>query len=135
MFFRRFTHFEHVGTHVLATPARVEAVEKPDFAAIYERHFHLVASWIHALGGPDADVEDVAQEVFLVVRRKLGRFDGRNLRSWLYTITARMVRDHRQRAWFRRVRSHDDLDRLPRTGREVVDQIEQAQARRLLYRL
>ena len=135
MFFRRFTHFESVGTHALVTPAKALAVEKPDFGAIYERYFHLVASWIHALGGPDADVEDVAQEVFLVVRRKLGRFDGRNLRAWLYTITARMVRDHRRRAWFRHVRSRDDLDQLPRSGPDVVEQLERAQAQRLLYRL
>ena len=135
MFFHRFTHFENVGTHALATPARVESVEKPDFGEVYERYFHLVASWIHALGGPDADVEDVAQEVFLVVRRKLGRFDGRNLRSWLYTITARMLRDHRRRAWFRHIRSGDDLDRLPLTGPDVLEQLEHAQAQRLLYRL
>jgi RNA polymerase sigma-70 factor, ECF subfamily len=135
MFLRRFTHFEHVGTHVLATPAGLEGVDKPDFDSVYGRYFHLVASWIHALGGPDADVEDVAQEVFVVVGRKLERFDGKNIRAWLYTITARMVRDHRRRAWFRHVRTRDSLDELPRTGPDVVEQLAQAQARRLLYRL
>ncbi len=41
--------------------------------------------------------------MFVVVRRKLPDFDGRNLRGWLYRIAQRTVRDYRRRAWFRRV--------------------------------
>jgi RNA polymerase sigma-70 factor (ECF subfamily) len=51
----------------------------------------------------NADVEDIAQEVFLVVRRKLEGFDGAHPRAWLYRITQRTVSDYRRRAWFRRV--------------------------------
>lgn len=73
------------------------------FEQVYASSFNDVARWIRALGGLPADVEDLTQEVFLVVRRKLGDFDGRNLRGWLYRIAQRTVRDYRRRAWFRRV--------------------------------
>jgi RNA polymerase sigma-70 factor (ECF subfamily) len=73
------------------------------FEQVYSSSFNDVARWIRALGGMPADVEDLTQEVFLVVRRKLSGFDGRNLRGWLYRIAQRTVRDYRRRAWFRRV--------------------------------
>lgn len=73
------------------------------FDEIYETWFHEVCRWSRALGGLNADVEDIAQEVFLVVRRKLASFDGQHLRAWLYRITQRTVSDYRRRAWFRRV--------------------------------
>src|SRR6267378_8592672 len=71
------------------------------FEQVYSSSFNDVARWIRALGGLPADVEDLTQEVFLVVRRKLSGFDGRNLRGWLYRIAQRTVRDYRRRAWFR----------------------------------
>ena len=74
-----------------------------DFSAVYEAWLQPVTGWIRAFGGLEVDYEDVAQEVFLVVRRKLGRFDGENLGGWLYRITQLTVRDYRRRAWFRRL--------------------------------
>jgi hypothetical protein len=59
------------------------------FEQVYSSSFNDVARWIRALGGLPADVEDLTQEVFLVVRRKLSGFDGRNLRGWLYRIAQR----------------------------------------------
>ena len=43
-----------------------------EFDAVYTEHFHHVARWARALGGLDADIDDLAQDVFMVVRRKLG---------------------------------------------------------------
>jgi RNA polymerase sigma-70 factor (ECF subfamily) len=60
-----------------------------------------VARWARARGANEADVEDLTQEVFIIVRRKLAEFDGRNLAGFLYRITERTVRDHRRSAWFR----------------------------------
>jgi RNA polymerase sigma-70 factor (ECF subfamily) len=48
-----------------------------------------------AVGVPDAAMDDVVQEVFLVVHRKLGEFEGRStLRTWLSGIVRRVVADH-----------------------------------------
>jgi RNA polymerase sigma-70 factor, ECF subfamily len=86
-----------------------------DFESIYEAHFAEVERWIRALGGPGMDLEDLAQDVFIVVKAKLDTFDGRNLRGWLFQITRRTVSDHRRRAWFKNLfsrRSAVDLDDL-----------------------
>lgn len=72
------------------------------FDAIYRRWFHPVCEWIHAHGCREGDVDDLAQEVFLVVQRRLADFDGRNLAGWLYGISHRVVVGHRRRAWVRR---------------------------------
>src|SRR5438874_2014245 len=89
-------------THSPARPgARAELGRDARFREIYERWFDDVVGWLYALGAPMSDTEDLAQEIFLVVRRKLNRFDGGNLAGWLYRISQLTVRDHRRRAWFR----------------------------------
>src|SRR3954464_4387177 len=70
-----------------------------DFRGFYDLWFEEVATWIRALGGPEADRDDIVQEVFLVVRRRLEDFDGVNPAGWLYRITQRQVRDFRRRTW------------------------------------
>jgi RNA polymerase sigma-70 factor, ECF subfamily len=72
-----------------------------DFDAVYDAHFDEVVRWLRALGGAESELDDLAQEVFVVVQRQLERFDGRNLRAWLYRIAAHTVSDWRRRAWFR----------------------------------
>lgn len=76
-----------------------------ELAAVYRRHFKDVCRWAGALGGPGIDVDDIAQEVFLVVSRKLPDFRGDDPTSWLYGITVRMVRGAKRRAWWRSVLS------------------------------
>ena len=60
-----------------------------------------MARWIRALGGPAADQDDLIQEVFVVVYRRLHDFDGRNLAGWLYRIAAHQVRDYRRLVWIK----------------------------------
>src|SRR6516165_791191 len=71
------------------------------FRRIYERWFDDVVKWLYALGVPGSDTEDLAQEVFLVVRRRLSTFEAGNIAAWIYRITELTVRDHRRRAWFK----------------------------------
>jgi len=87
-----------------ATGAReLDATAPLDFDAVYTEHFHHVSRWARALGGLSADLDDLTQEVFLVVRRKLSSFDGPSVQAWLYGITRKTVSDYRRRAWMRRV--------------------------------
>jgi len=109
-----------------------------DFDAVYDAWFHEVVRWIGALSGLTGDADDLAQEVFLVVRRKLPEFDGANLPAWLYRITARTVSDWRRRAWFRhlwRGRRQIRLERLEASTPGPARELEQAEARRLLQGL
>lgn len=72
-----------------------------DFAVIYATWFGAVSKWVRALGGPAADQQDLAQDVFLVVHQRLHEFDGHNVAGWLYQIARRRVRDFRRLRWFR----------------------------------
>jgi RNA polymerase sigma-70 factor (ECF subfamily) len=72
-----------------------------DFSAIYGSWFNKVLGWVRVMGGPRADCEDLAQDVFVVVHRRLHAFNGQNLGAWLYQIARRRVRDFRRLLWVR----------------------------------
>lgn len=72
---------------------------QPSFESIYRAHVKTVARWAMRLLGPSNDFEDVVQDVFLVVRRRLPEFRGEaEITTWLYEITVRVARDWRKRA-------------------------------------
>jgi RNA polymerase sigma-70 factor, ECF subfamily len=85
------------------SPEQLQRNAPLDFTVLYDAWFDDVARWLLALGAPSADIEDLAQEVFLVVRRRLGDFDGRNIAGWLYRIASRQVWQHRRRRWIQKV--------------------------------
>ena len=70
---------------------------------VFEEHASFVWRSARHLGVREADLDDVCQEVFLTVHRKLEGFEGRSsLRTWLYGICLRVASDHRRRAHVRR---------------------------------
>lgn len=74
-----------------------------DFSEVYRRHAATVARWAARLGGPEVDWEDVVQEVFVTVNRRLGEFRGDGkLTTWLFRITEKTVRNARRKARLRR---------------------------------
>src|SRR4051794_10967955 len=77
--------------------------EKVSLDSIFRSHASDVTRWAAWLGGAGVDPDDVVQEVFLVVRRRLGDFRGEGMRPWLFRITAHVVSNLRRRAWFRRI--------------------------------
>src|ERR1039458_7660691 len=74
-----------------------------DFVTLYDTWFEDVTGWLQTLGAPVADIEDLAQDVFLVVHRRLCDFDGRNVAGWLYRISNRQVLQYRRRRWVQSV--------------------------------
>jgi len=108
------------------------------FRDVYERWFDDVVKWLNALGVPASDTEDLAQEIFLVVRRRLSQFTGGNLAGWLYRITQLTVRDHRRRAWFKNLvsrRREIDLGNVPTSGESPERSYERGEHRRILQGL
>lgn len=106
-----------------------------DFSSLYDAWFDRVSRWLGALGAPDTDREDLAQEVFLVVRRRLRDFDGRNVAGWLYRIATRKVGQHRRRRWLRTLfspRQTVDINDLPFGGQGPVADLETKEKRLLL---
>lgn len=107
------------------------------FDTVYDAWFEPVVRWLRAMGCPDSELEDLAQEVFIVVRRRLAAFDGRNLPGWLYTIAHRQARDLRRRAWFRNLfsRRADDPEELGGHGDDALKAVEDRERQRLLERI
>jgi RNA polymerase sigma-70 factor (ECF subfamily) len=111
---------------------------RAEFRAVYDAWFDDVSRWIRALGGLEADRDDIVQEVFLVVRRRLKDFDGVNLPGWLYRITSRQVRDFRRRAWVRHIftkKRANEPDILPHGGTSPAAALERKEEQRVLQAL
>jgi RNA polymerase sigma-70 factor (ECF subfamily) len=89
-------------------------VDQESFRDIFTRHARFVGRALKALGVMDADLDDVCQDVFLVVHRRLDEFEGRcSLRSWLYAISVRVAADYRKSAYVTRLRTREALTELP----------------------
>jgi RNA polymerase sigma-70 factor (ECF subfamily) len=135
----------HVVDQVIPWPGAAAGCSSPDasdallardqrsrwsFDSVYRTYFVDVARWVRALGANDADVEDITQEVFIVIRRKLPSFDGRNLPGYLYRIAQRAVRDHRRSAWFRNLlHKRSKLPELAAPGPTGMQSIQQKEQR------
>jgi RNA polymerase sigma-70 factor (ECF subfamily) len=107
-----------------------------DFASVYRQHLAFVFRSVRRLGVPPAAVDDAVQDVFVVVHRRLGDFAGQSsLRTWLFGIVLRVVRDHR-RAAGRRGGPHapiDGLRDLQAATPSPLDAAERSEANQLLH--
>lgn len=78
------------------------------FDEVYDSHFDFVWRNLRRLGVPRSAIDDAAQDVFLVVYRRLAGFEGRSsLRTWLAGIALRVASDHRRLV--RRKGTHEPL--------------------------
>ena len=72
-------------------------------AEAYREHFQHVWHTLRRLGVASRDLEDAAQEVFIIAYRRLSDFDrSRPIRPWLSGIAWRVASDERKRARNRR---------------------------------
>lgn len=78
-------------------PPRRPPVSRARFMAVYRQHVRFVWRCVRRLGVEGAQVEDVVQDAFVVVHRRLAEFEERSsLKTWLYGIVRRVVADHRR---------------------------------------
>lgn len=99
---------------------------------VYREHFDFVYRLACRLGGPGLDGEDAAQEVFLIVARKLDTYDGSSrVTTWLYGITLNVVRSLRRRQRLRRIFERDDVE--ADVAIQSVDRAEVREAHRIAY--
>lgn len=78
----------------LPTQARdIEAPSVPSFDEVYDEYVDFVWRVLRRLGVPASSIPDAAQEVFVVVARRLAHFEGRSsLRSWIAGIAVLVAR-------------------------------------------
>ena len=116
--------------------APVLPFESLAFDDVYQAHFSFVWRSAKRLGVSEASLDDAVQEVFVVVHRRLADFERRSsLRTWLFGITLRVVRDHRRAARRRDPGAPVDPDTLRATGNGPAENAEQQEAVRLLHAL
>jgi RNA polymerase sigma-70 factor, ECF subfamily len=76
---------------------------------LYDRYFDFVWRSLCRLGVPPADLEDAAQDVFIVVHRRLATYEERgSVKSWIFGIALRVAKIHRQRGAQRRAQISAD---------------------------
>ena len=107
----------------------------PSFEEIYQGHVDYVWRSARRMGVRPASVDDVVQEVFLVVHRRLGDFEGRSsLRTWLYGICLKVASSHRRRVERRREAGLGEAPEEPVSGGQQ-SALERAEARRRMQRV
>ncbi|MCH9685400.1 MAG: sigma-70 family RNA polymerase sigma factor [Deltaproteobacteria bacterium] len=94
---------QHVGGHAPEAvsgrrgPTSTHAPATLELEDVYSQYSGFVWRIVRRMGIPEASVEDVMHEVFLVVHRRLGDYDGRvAMTTWLYHQTRGVVSNHRR---------------------------------------
>jgi RNA polymerase sigma-70 factor (ECF subfamily) len=109
------------------SPAQARA--GPVFADVFRENAPFAWRCLRRLGVAEKDVEDVCQEVFLVVHRRMDEFDqSASVRAWIYGICVRKASEHRRSAYQRRER----VDDLPPEASIEASQGEAVDRRRAL---
>jgi len=114
-------------------PSAAEAVvDAAEFARVFAADAPRVWRFLRRFGVPEADLEDLCQEVFLVVHRRWSEFRGESAFStWVIGIALRTALAHRRRRALR--------DALPLSAATVLspapDQAAALETRRLRERL
>jgi RNA polymerase sigma-70 factor (ECF subfamily) len=123
-----------------ATPVSLlDRLRQPDGQAAWERFVQLytplLCLWARRLGVQGPDVDDLVQDVFAILVRKLPEFRYNPLkrfRGWLWTITVNKVRQKKRQPAAARQAAAEALEELP--GREDAEAAAEAEYRECLVR-
>ena len=86
----------------------------PSFGDLFETYFSYACRALRRLGVREADLEDVAQELFLTIHRALPDSDrSRPMKPWIFSFVVRHAANYRRLAWHRG-RELDDTPVSPR---------------------
>lgn len=108
-----------------------EVATAPSLREIVLTHGEYVWRLLRYLGVADRDLDDVCQDVFTTVYKKLGDLRDDGLRPWLHTMCIQHARNYRRRASRHREMLMEDLPEsvAPALQEETVDR---ARAQELL---
>lgn len=78
-------------------PARHDTSTELTLERIHSEHFTFIWRSLRGLGVPANALDDAAQQVLLIVHRRLPEFAARSkLRTWLFSIAYRVALNHRR---------------------------------------
>jgi len=99
-----------------ASAAPHTSAEPQSFEEVYEAEFAFAWRNLRRLGVRESQLRDAAQDVFLVVHRRLADFEGRGtLRAWLYSIVVRVASQYRRTGQRKDLEHTDDPDAVADT--------------------
>lgn len=102
------------------------AEEQLSFDEVYDRYFDDMWRALRRLGVPEMSAEDAAQDVFVIVHRRLSEFEGRSqLRTWIYGVALNVARSYRRKL----ARARSSVDTL--TANESTPDRDAAQTQAL----
>jgi RNA polymerase sigma-70 factor, ECF subfamily len=85
----------------------------PSLRVLFQEHAPHVFRALRRLGVQEADVDDACQEVFLVVHRKQGDFEGRSsVKTWIFAIAIRVALGYRRKRSMQRADDHQEPSHL-----------------------
>jgi RNA polymerase sigma-70 factor (ECF subfamily) len=87
---------QRISTPIDRPPSDPAGTSSP--SALYETHLHFVWRNLRRLGVTTQQLEDAAQDVFLVVHRRWNTFDPARsaVETWLFGIVMRVAHNHRR---------------------------------------
>ena len=100
------------------------AGEKARLERLVDQYYDFVGRSLRSLGVPEGEVDDAAQQVFLVAARRLGEIEVDRERSFLFQTVVRIASRARRTVQRRRESPHDESFEMsdPRpTPDELVD--------------
>lgn len=87
----------------------------PDWERLHELYFPVIRTWLNRVPGLGVEVDDLAQEVFLILSRELATFqrqrDG-SFRVWLRGVTLNRIRAFQKSKRKRPVAGGEGIDHL-----------------------
>jgi len=89
--------------------AKVAASARATVGALFANEVAFVWRSMRRFGVAEADLEDQAQEVFIVAHKRLDSWDGRHPRAWLYEIARRCAAAYHRTGHRRHERVVQDL--------------------------
>ena len=117
------------GDNARASRAESSEPERIGVEALFRAHAQFVANFLHRLGAPRDEIDDLVQEVFMVAHQKGGYVRGpAQPRSWLGAISVHVAQTSRRARRRMAAPSSPMLDRMVTGIAAGVDsQLERAQ--------
>jgi len=119
-----------------APPAEAIAEERAelpeDFEALYAEHFEFIWRSLRRLGVRPEDLDDAAQDVFIVSLRRRSEFRGQSSqRTWMFGIANNVAHEYRRKQQ-RAARAEPMTEAHPAREPSPLDQASSTEALRLV---